>query len=134
MPDTVFVAGPPPPSGSTAGQIPRLACFLRVQFATAGTKPKQLAAHVENAEGVVLARGEWPDAIINQAFSEAESNEHPFAGFVMKLAMLSVVVRVPGDRFRTKVVVDGDERIIGEIGIRLPTASAPPSSQSPPAS
>jgi hypothetical protein len=131
FPDNLVVEGAPPPTPTAKGIMPKLGIYLRVNLRTDGDKPANISAKVLAPSGDIIAQSGWAAELLEQSYADAIRNQMPIYGLLLKL--VASPVPIANGKITTIVTIDGTDHLAGALNVILPSASAPPASQSPPA-
>lgn len=113
--------------------FPKLGFYLRIHYPIE-MEPETIHAHLVGPTGKVTPLGIASSELVAGAISETRGRQSS-AGIIIKGVLAPVHISDFG-QLALRVVVGGHERICGVLNIAppsAPTASQPPSEQSPPA-
>jgi hypothetical protein len=129
LPDNVQV-------GNLPGFLPKLCVYFHIHL-DLDSDVKQIKARIRFPDGATIEVSDF-EKLIEPVKAESKATGMPFAGLISTATVMPVPITQIG-KINAIIEVDGTEYVCGALNLvpvetTAPTASEPPSGQSPPAS
>jgi hypothetical protein len=121
MPDNLIVkkARPAP---NARPFLPKMGIYLRIHLDAEQNVPTEVSAKIINTDGQVVVQTIWDHPMVDKAFVDSRANRMPLVGLIFKVVLSPFPITDEGGKIIAVVIVDGIERVAGDLNVTVSTA------------